>query len=196
MNNKSGNYLQNFVDNAKRAKDRFLSPLAKLLIAQGVSANHVSIVGGIVGLCAVIGLQQSTALFLLLAFTWRIIDMIDGTVSRETQQLTWWIDPLVDRVVGGTYLFTFAFISGEYILYLAGIAYIIFSTVRFLLKIPTMLFPEDIFIILYFFGLFSTAGILILICSIWNLKETIIYTTKCLKERQHQMGKKEKMKHE
>ncbi len=175
MKNKSKNYLQNFVDYARRKKDRIVLPFARWLIYHNISANHISILGGIVGLFAIIGLRQSTALFLILAFTSRIIDLIDGTVARETQQLNWWIDPLVDRTVGGTYIFTFAIISGEPLLFIAGIAYVLFSIIRFALKIPTMLFPEDVLIFLYFFGFFSTVGILILICSVWNLKETIIY---------------------
>ena len=178
MNSKLNNYLQTYINKAKCAKDRFFSRFAQWLISHRVTANQVSIAGGIVGLSALIGLQISTGLFLFLAFTWRIIDMIDGTVARASKKHNWWIDPLVDRIVGGTYLFTFVIASGDVILFFGGLSYIFFSLLQLVLKFPALRFPEDILIVLYFTQLFSTAGIIILICGIWNIKEAIIYAIK------------------
>lgn len=96
--------------------ERPLNLMAKGLIALGLSANHVTVIGFIIGLGAGVAIIEGaflTALFLILLS--RLCDGLDGTIARQlgVSDKGAFLDITFDFLFYGWIVLCFAFYDGQ-----------------------------------------------------------------------------------
>jgi phosphatidylglycerophosphate synthase len=95
-------FIKKIEPRIKSVKDRILEPLTKILARIGISANAVSLISFLIGLCAVFSLFFSKNLFLVLILANLFLDLLDGALARYAKTANergWWLDYTLDMTL-------------------------------------------------------------------------------------------------
>ncbi len=152
-------------------KDVLLRAFVEPLAQAGITPNALSGIGLVLGVSAGMIIFVHPLLMLILGLAGKFFDLLDGAVARLTKkQGTWWVDPVCDRIVSAAFLATNAFITHDTIAIIGLLAFLLVCAINFSRKTSySLIFPEPIIILMYFFGLAWWAALVMLVISLTYL---------------------------